>query len=129
MPSAQGPREGIAAQRCSDSPQGIGGIALNREIRTYGENVVFRLKGIRQKLETMDMASANTEPEIIEVMRMLITIIESDYNMEKVRMNPDALQNITTILSMKELQTSVNSLSQDNPDMKPGKDMPPELLY
>ena len=104
-------------------------ITLNREIRTYGENVVFRLKGIRQKLETMDMASANTEPEIIEVMRMLITIIESDYNMEKVRMNPDALQNITTILSMKELQTSVNSLSQDNPDMKPGKDMPPELLY
>lgn len=104
-------------------------VALNRDIQTYGENVMFRLKRIRGMLESMNMGAANTEPEIIEAMRMLMTVLESDYSPEKVKVKPEALQKITNMISIKELQTNINNGPNVSPDREEEKNMPPELLY
>ena len=102
--------------------------ALNKDIAVAGCNILGRIKRVRFILQNMETVPGNIEPETTEVLRMLMTILESKFQPKELQAESEALQNMTTLFSNRELQESVEPMIVPESEEDKGQ-LPPELLY
>lgn len=103
--------------------------ALNRDIQMMSETVTMRIKHIRQMLQSIPHMPKSVEPEMVEVLRQLMSIIETNFKTENLSCESVAAQNITSLISIKGLQmVELQSGNMDESSEKK-KEMPPEILY
>lgn len=103
--------------------------ALNRDIQMMSETVTMRIKHIRQMLQSMPQMPKCVEPEMVEVLRQLMSVIETNFKTENLSCESVAAQNITSLISIKDLQmVELQSGNMDESSEKK-KEMPPEILY
>ena len=103
--------------------------ALNRDIQVAGETVMIRVKRIRQILESIPSIPQKVEPEMVEVLRVLLAIIESKFDMKNLITEGTAAQNITTLISMKNLEMAEPKQAEVADTDNKKQEMPPEILY
>ena len=103
--------------------------ALNRDIQMMSESVTMRIKHIRQMLVSMPSMPKEVEPEMIEVLRQLVTVIETKLKAENLSNESVAAQNITSLISIKDLQMVEPEAHNTETVESKKTEMPPEILY
>lgn len=103
--------------------------ALNRDIQMMSETVTMRVKHIKQMLQSMTQMPKNVEPEMVEVLRQLMAVIETNFKTENLSCESVAAQNITSLISIKDMQMVVPQGDNIDESGDKKKEMPPEILY
>lgn len=103
--------------------------ALNKDIQMMSETVSMRIKHIRQMLKSMPQMPKSVEPEMVEVLRQLVAVIETNFKTENLSCESVAAQNITSLISIKDLQMIEQQYDKAEEFCEKKKEMPPEILY